>query len=118
MSELECRVLRDDAEHLLNCPSCRARVRVEAAWKALPPPQSTERAIEPREKFLSAVTAAIRRDRARRTRIRYALAAAAALLFFFCVGTGHEAASLTQASPVDAYGSLVTPGELSGLIPN
>lgn len=118
MSAPECRAPRGDAAHLLTCPGCRARARVAAAWEALPRLQVEEGAIEPSPRFVKGVVAAIRGDQERRARIRLVLAAAAALLFFFCVGTGHESAGSLPSSPEDSYASLVAPNALTGLIPN
>lgn len=118
MSAPPCRSPRRDAAHLLNCPSCRARARVAEAWTGLTRPELEERRVEPTARFVQTAVASIRRDHTRRTRARLALAAAAALLFFFCVGTGHESAAPQQASPEDSYASLLSPGELTGLIPN
>lgn len=118
MSTPECRSPRGDAAHLLSCPACRGRIRLDAAWKALPRPQREEGELEPGPRFVSTVLRSIRLDRDRRARLRLALAAAAALLFFFCFGTGHETASPVQPSPEDSLVSLAAPNALTGLIPN
>lgn len=119
MNEFECRSPRRDAVHVLNCEACRADARAAAAWESLakqirPDPQQEARDASP--SLVGRFVFAVRQDRARRTRTRWALAAAAALFFFFCVGTGHETAQ-PQGSPEETYAALVSPGELSGLVP-
>ena len=116
MNPSTCRGARAGAGHLFVCPTCRAEARLGAAWRSLPRLDRSEPPVEPDARFVRVVTASVRRDAARRARTRWALAAAAALLFFLCVGTGHEMAGSTGAE--SSYASLVSPSALEGLIPN
>ncbi|HEY1252438.1 MAG TPA: hypothetical protein VGH97_14750 [Thermoanaerobaculia bacterium] len=113
----KCRGPRGLTEHLLTCPDCRAHARLATAWRDLPRAERMEPPVEPSDAFMSRTLAAIRADRVHRARTRLALAAAAALLFFFCVGTGHETAAPASGAE-ESYTSLFSTDSLSNFIPH
>lgn len=128
MKRSDCRARRGDAgvrlagpeleRHLFVCPACRARVRIEAAWRALKALRPESAPPEPAaERFVTRVLETLRSDLARRRRRRLALAAAAALLFFLLVGTAERARVAEQQGTEEAYASLAAPSALEGLLP-
>jgi hypothetical protein len=115
MNRHECFGHRDDANHLLVCPSCRTDARVAAAWKAYRPAEPAEPADEG---FVSAVVRSVRKDRAATRRRRLVAAAAAAALFSFFAGLAHETARSAGPESEESYASLSAPNALAEFLPN
>jgi hypothetical protein len=115
MNRADCLHGCADARHLFTCPACRADVRVAHAWRALAAPGAPAPV---RERFVERVLETVRADRIRAGRLRLWLAAAAALLFFFCAGLAHEqTAGSTQPTLEDSYASLSAPSAIDDLLP-
>lgn len=115
MNRNDCFGRHDDASHLLACPACRADARITSAWTALAlgeTPASVD------ERFVRAVTEAVRRDRVAVRRRRLLAAAAAAALFSFFAGLAHENARGSAPEPEESYATLSAPSGLSELLPN
>lgn len=108
---------RLEAGHVFLCRACRARRRLAAAWKQIPPPSSLENAQPASEDFLKRITASLSEDRRRRLKRRALLSAAAALLFFFLAGTEQESRSAETVRAEDSYSQLVAPPALESLLP-
>jgi hypothetical protein len=119
MSRSECLPGREDPGHLFACADCRADARIDAAWRSMPSPETGEVPVPIGERFVENVLASVRRDRARRSRHRFWLAAAAAALFFFFAGLAHErVAGAVEPTVEESYASLASPNPLAELIPN
>lgn len=115
MNPHECFGRRDDASHLLVCPTCRTDARIAGAWKAYDPAEPAEPADEG---FVSAVVRSARRDRAATRRRRLIAAAAAAALFSFFAGLAHESARSAAPESEESYASLSAPSALAEFLPN
>jgi hypothetical protein len=113
-----CRVSRRRvAGHVFVCRSCRTRIRLEAAWKRIPPPSSLERVEPASEDLVNRIAASLSKDRRRRAKRRALLSAAAALLFFFLAGTEQESRSADTLRAEESYARLVAPSALESLLP-
>ena len=110
--------MRRGGRHLFACPTCRAEVRLNAAWRNFPGPVELEVPEPADERFVRRVMDAVREDRRRQLRNRMGLAAAAALLFFFFAGAGQQTATSLATGAEDSYAELLGPSALEGFLPD
>jgi hypothetical protein len=115
MNKNECLGAASDAGHLLACAECRADARAARGWDEMPRTEETELPILPSEAFLGRVLRALEADRERTFRQRALVAAVAALLFFFFLGTGIEHTKRTSAE--ESYAQLTAPSDVEQLLP-